>query len=121
MLFLIAMALKIVITDIKTKKILNHDLTLILVVAIIHHHKFQYKFAALTFAAALIFSKYLGAGDIKLLTLIVLLKPDLHRTLNSLSYILIAAAVLGLSYLIKYRKVRMRIPLAPALCIGLLI
>lgn len=120
MLFLSLMSLKIAITDFKTKKILNHDLTLILIVAILHHHKFQYRYAVIALIVGLIFSKFLGAGDIKFFALIVLLKPNLHSTVNSMTYIAIGAAILSIGYFIKYRNLKMRIPLGPALCIGLL-
>jgi hypothetical protein len=50
----------------------------------------------------------------------VLLKPNLHSTVNSMTYIAIGAAILSIGYFIKYRNLKMRIPLGPALCIGLL-
>ena len=47
MIFLWIMAIKIAFTDIREKKIKNHDLSLILVVSILHHNIHQYRYALL--------------------------------------------------------------------------
>jgi hypothetical protein len=51
----------------------------------------------------------------------VLIKPDLPTTLHSLIFMGFSLFPLIFFYLLKYRDIRMRIPLAPALCVGLLL
>lgn len=115
------MAIKIAITDIREKKIKNHDLTLILIVSVLHHNIHQYRYALLVLIIGFFFLKFIGAGDIKLLSLIILLKTNLALTFKSLEYIGMALLIISVIYLLIFRTLRVRAPIAPALCVGLLI
>lgn len=121
MVFLWIMAIKIAYTDIREKKIKNHDLTLLLVVSILHHHVYQYRYAFLTLVIGFLGMRFIGAGDIKFLSLIILLKSNLALTFKSLEYIGMALLIIAVIYLLIFRTLRVRAPIAPALCVGLLI
>ena len=121
MIFLSIIAAKIIYTDLTKHKILNQDLTLILIISILHHRIYQYKFAAVVLIFGLIFNRFIGAGDTKMLALIVLMKPTWEMTLRSLQFISIGLLILAILYFIRFRKLRVRAPIAPALCVGLLI
>lgn len=115
------LAIKIAITDIKDRKIKNRDLLIIFIILLIQHHIHQIKYAFLVLLIGLIFSRFLGAGDTKFLSLIVLSKTDLTATLKSFEYISFLLLSILVIYLISNRKLRVRAPIAPALCLGLFI
>jgi Flp pilus assembly protein protease CpaA len=121
MIFLWIMALKIAYTDIREKRIKNHDLSLILLVSLLHHHLYQYKYAFLVLVLGFLLLKFIGAGDVKFLALIVLIKANATTTFRSLQFIASALAALALLYLAIHRNLRVRAPIGPALCVGLLI
>ena len=115
------MASKIAVRDFRSHKIYNHDLAAILIVSSLHHQIYQYKYAFLVLAIGLFLTKYIGAGDVKLLALVVLIHPDALSTYSSLAFCSGVAILICLIYIIRYRKLKFRIPIGPALCVGLLL
>lgn len=120
MLFLAILGMKISLSDLKSRKILNKDLSLIFIFSLLHHHIYQYRYALITILAGIIFSTWVGAGDSKLLALDILLKPNLTRTIHSLAVVVVALFLTALISFLRYRSLRVRAPIAPALCLGLI-
>jgi Flp pilus assembly protein protease CpaA len=115
------LGLKIAITDIKYQKIKNRDLLMIFALLIFQHQVHQIRFALCVLLAGLVISRFMGAGDIKFLSLIVLSKPDLPSTFKSFEYISFLLLTILVIFLISHRNLRGRAPIAPALCVGLFI
>ena len=115
------LGLKIAITDIKYQKIKNKDLLMVFALLIFQHHVHQIIFALCVLLAGLVIPRFMGAGDIKFLSLIVLSKPDLPSTFKSFEYISFLLLTILVIFLISHRNLRVRAPIAPALCVGLFI
>lgn len=121
MIFFLFMALKISYFDLMHKKIKNLDLLSILVFSYIKSFDHQYLYSLATFLIGVIFMKYIGAGDIKFLSLIVLIHPSLASTLRSFKFISLGLLVLAVLYFKKRASWKSRIPVAPAISLGLIL
>jgi len=121
MIFLVIMALKISYTDLRFRKIRNQDLGILVLVAILHHHMHQYLLSASILVSGLLLQKYVGAGDIKYLSLIILMKADFAQVRISIFAISAGLVITSGFYLLKSRNIKMRVPMAPALSVGLLL
>ena len=121
MFFFIFISLRIIYTDLRYRKIYNKDLIVILIVAALHHrlHYLAPAIVLLIIGSAVL--KKVGAGDLKLLALIVAMKANYLELINSITAIVIASTALLIFYLIRHRQLKIRVPMAPALCVGLLI
>ncbi|MEN9735328.1 MAG: hypothetical protein RL129_38 [Actinomycetota bacterium] len=121
MFFFIFISLRIIYTDLRYRKIYNKDLLVILLVAALHH---RLHFLAPAIVILIIGSgvlKMVGAGDLKLFALIVAMKANYFELTMSITAIVIASSILIIFYLIRHRQLKIRVPMAPALCVGLLI
>lgn len=121
MLFYIFMAVKISISDIRHRKIKNHDLLALLVVGFLHRSIHQLFLALAILVAGALLAKFIGAGDAKLLAIVVALHTSFADTYRALIFIAFATALLVSFYLLRHRRLNVKIPFAPALCVGLVI
>ena len=121
MLLLLILSLKISFTDIKSQRIKNRDLIILFSVVTLQHQIHQILYAIFTLSIGLVFSGFIGAGDIKFLALIVLTKPNLPSTFKTFEYVSYSMLAILVIYLISNRNLRGRAPIAPALCVGLFI
>ena len=112
-------ALKISYTDLRYRKIHNSDLSLLFVAIIFNRQAHQLLGALLTIILGFILRRLIGAGDAKLLALIVLTKLGAEELWVSL-IAMVTVATITLTFFLGNKKIR-RIPLGPALSIGLLI
>jgi Flp pilus assembly protein protease CpaA len=118
MLLSILFAFKIAYTDLRYRKIENKDLSILLVLFVIHHRIHHYLLAGAILGIGFLFQKFVGAGDVKLLALVALSRDSQTGLSKAVSYIAIATFVtLVMGLLMKKRGER--IPLGPAIAFGL--
>ena len=115
------MAVKISISDIRHRKIKNHDLVALLIVGFLHRSIHQLVPALAILVAGVLLAKFIGAGDAKLLAIVVAFHSNFADTYRALILIAFATALLVSFYLLRDRRLDMKIPFAPALCVGLVI
>ena len=119
MITYLLIALKISYTDLRYRKIHNLDLSLLFVAIIFHRQIHHFLWALLTVILGFILRRFIGAGDTKFLALIVLTKMGEEELRVSLIAVVIVASS-TLIFFLGNKKIR-RIPLGPALSVGLLI
>lgn len=121
MALLTLMALKIALTDLSKRKIRNIDLIIVLTIFLTREkcHLLFLPISILFFGV--LFQRIIGSGDSKLLALIAFGKCDLAHFYKSFTLILFLASLISLVYLLKYRTFKTRVPLGPALSVGLLL
>lgn len=121
MAFLILMAIKIAITDLWIHKIRNFDLLVILTYLLSQRKCHLILIPISIIVLGVLFQRSIGSGDSKLLAIVAFGKCDLVHFYRSLSLILFLASLISLVYLFKYRVFKTRIPLGPALSLGLIL
>ena len=119
MIAYLLIVLKISYTDLRYRKIHNSDLSLLFIAIIFHRQAHQLLLASLTIIVGFILRRFIGAGDVKFLALIVLTKLGAEEFRNSLIAIVTAATITLIFF--RGNKQMRRIPLGPALSVGLLI
>ena len=121
MAFLILMSAKISITDICLHKIRNFDLVVILIYLVSQRRCHLLLIPILIIALGVSLQRSIGSGDSKLLAIVAFSKCDQVHFYKSLTLILFLASLISLVYLLKYRTSKTRIPLGPALSVGLIL
>ena len=118
MIFSILFALKIAYTDLQFKRIENKDLSILLIFFMMHHRIHNYLISIIVLLFGFLFHKFLGAGDTKLLALILVTRLGKHGLSRAAILISLGCLITFLITLL-FRKQRERIPLGPALVLGL--
>lgn len=121
MVFLIFMTIKIAITDIWIHKIRNFDLMVILIYLLSQRRCHLILIPISIIVLGVSFQRSIGSGDSKLLAIVAFGKCDQVHFYKSLTLILFLASLISLVYLLKYRAFKTRIPLGPALSVGLIL
>lgn len=114
--------------DLKTHRILNRDivlaLTLFFGVTLLTHNEIFVKSSLVTaiFGALVAVVFGVGMGDVKLLTLFTLFFIPLtfEAYVRLLFGFLIGSSITVLGLLIKYKSVKIAVPLAPSICLGVI-
>ncbi|MEY3686392.1 MAG: hypothetical protein RLZZ73_250 [Actinomycetota bacterium] len=113
--------------DLKTHRILNRDILLALSlffgVTLLTHNEIFVKSSLVTaiFGALVAVVFGVGMGDVKLLTLFTLFFiPLTFETARLLFGFLIGSSITVLGLLIKYKSVKIAVPLAPSICLGVI-
>jgi len=118
-MFLLAlMALKISYTDFRFHRISNRDLIFLVGFGSLTHRIHMSMAVTIVLILGIFGQRFLGAGDTKLLALIISLKANSTEMERSLSWIFFSLILITFYYLI--RKERKQIPIGPALSLGLI-